>query len=169
MLKGKGSRIFFEFNNELPEGSYKLIQIIDKIIEKKNGKYKNLLKCIANEDILFNLFERILNKEGHYSKNNEKYILLNVDIDFFKKLSKEIGSGVYKSSPSRKVFVSKNDGSGKLFKISISVDKLVHESIVASLKYVYEPIFLDCSYGFKTNKGIYMALNKYKLNFSCVS
>ena len=66
----------------------------------------------------------------------------------------------YCPGPLREVLIPKQGGSGKLRPLGISnlEDKLVQIAVARVLEAIYEPIFLECSFGFRPNRSCHMAI-----------
>lgn len=73
-------------------------------------------------------------------------------------LLKRIRNGSYYPKPSRIVEIPKADGSTRPLAISCTEDKIVQEAVRLILEQIYEPHFLDCSYGFRPNRNAHQAL-----------
>ena len=69
-----------------------------------------------------------------------------------------IHTGTYKPKPARIVEIPKEDGSTRPLVISCFEDKLVQSAVNKILTAIYEPVFLNCSYGFRPNKNCHDAL-----------
>lgn len=85
-------------------------------------------------------------------------------------LLKRIRNGSYYPKPSRIVEIPKADGSTRPLAISCIEDKIVQEAVRRILERIYEPHFLDCSYGFQPNRNAHQALanlDKRLLKESC--
>lgn len=85
-------------------------------------------------------------------------------------LLKRIRNGSYFPKPSRIVEIPKADGSTRPLAISCIEDKIVQEAVRRVLERVYEPHFLDCSYGFRPGRNAHQALadlDKRLLKESC--
>lgn len=74
----------------------------------------------------------------------------------------------YKPQPSRRTYIPK-DGSDKLRPLGIPAyeDKLVQDVIRQILGIIYEPIFLDCSYGFRPGRGTHEAIQELNRMIVC--
>ena len=85
-------------------------------------------------------------------------------------LLKRIRDGSYYPQPARIVEIPKVDGSMRPLAISCTEDKIVQEAVRRILEAIYEPIFLDCSYGFRPGRNAHQALadlDKRLLKESC--
>ena len=71
-----------------------------------------------------------------------------------------IKRNTYKPQPAHLVEIPKEDGSTRPLAISCFEDKLVQRAINEILNRVYEPLFLDCSYGFRPNRSPHLALKR---------
>lgn len=76
-------------------------------------------------------------------------------------LVKRMASGGYYPQPSRRVYIDKL-GSKKKRPLGISCyeDKLVEHAVAGILTEVYEPKFMDFSYGFRPNKSCHQAIQE---------
>ena len=87
-----------------------------------------------------------------------------------RELLKRIRNGSYHPQPSRIVEIPKVDGSTRPLAISCTEDKIVQEAVRQILEQIYEPHFLNCSYGFRPGRNAHQALadlDKRLLKESC--
>lgn len=73
-------------------------------------------------------------------------------------LLQNIRRGTYKPRPARICEIPKEDGSTRPLAISCIEDKLVQLAVSTILSKIYEPLFLDSSYGFRPEKGCHDAI-----------
>jgi group II intron reverse transcriptase/maturase len=84
------------------------------------------------------------------------------------KLHKELKSHKYKPSPIKVVHVPKPRVGKRSLAISSVRDKIVQAAFKKELERLYEPIFRDCSYGFRPKKSCHSALKQIKKKWQAV-
>jgi RNA-directed DNA polymerase len=81
----------------------------------------------------------------------------NLDINL-NELLLRIRQGSYHPQASRIVEIPKPDGSTRPLAIACFEDKIVQEAVKQVVERIFEPLFLDCSYGFRPKRNAHMAL-----------
>ena len=80
--------------------------------------------------------------------------------DNLKELVTRMKRMAYRPGPVRQVLIPKEDKPGAVRPLGISnfEDKLVQKMVHKVLESIYEPLFLDCSYGFRPGRGCHDAI-----------
>ena len=73
-------------------------------------------------------------------------------------LHQRLREGRWRHQPIRRVHIPKGQGKTRPLGISCLEDKIVQEAIREVLDAVYEPLFLECSYGFRRGRSSHDAL-----------
>jgi RNA-directed DNA polymerase len=71
-----------------------------------------------------------------------------------------IRRGQYQPKPARVTFIPKEDGSKRPLVISCFEDKIVESAVSKILSSIFEPIFLNSSFGFRPNRNAHDALRE---------
>lgn len=74
-------------------------------------------------------------------------------------LRREIHTGGYRATPSRRVLIPKADGRQRALGIAAVEDKVVQQAVVTVLNTIYEEDFLGFSYGFRQGRSQHDALD----------
>jgi RNA-directed DNA polymerase len=88
-------------------------------------------------------------------------------------LHERLRRGQYVASPVKRIWVDKEDGRKRPIGIPALEDKIVQKAVTTILEVVYEPIFHDCSRGFRPNCSQHTAIKELrekcvKLNINCI-
>lgn len=127
----------------------------------ESGRRVENVAVLLNKDLLLQCYYELDPKKavGIDGISKDKYgekLLDNLD-----KLVSKLKGGTYFPQPSRRVYIDK-PGTNKKRPLGISCfeDKIVERAINKILTEVYEPKFLDCSYGFRPERCCHMAISK---------
>ena len=140
--------------------AYELERIMEQISRRKGERIQNLASAI-NVHTLTGIHEDMDGKKAvgidgvskaEYSEGIEEKLE-----DLVSRLKRE----AYKPKESRRVYIDKL-GSNKKRPLGISCyeDKLVESAVATLLNLVYEPRFLDLSFGFRYEKNCHQAIKK---------
>jgi RNA-directed DNA polymerase len=87
-------------------------------------------------------------------------------------LHEQIQSGTYRARPSKRVWISKDDGKKRPIGIAALEDKIVQQALAEVLHVIYEEDFLGFSYGFRPGRSqhnaldaIYVAITQRKVSW----
>jgi len=134
---------------------------LDRIGELSAGRGDmvfNNLGHIINNDLLKEIYNNLDGKKAiGVDKVTKDAYGVNLDENIMCLLSR-IRRGTYKPKPARITEIPKEDGSTRPLAISYFEDKLVQLAISTILGRIYEPLFLDSSYGFRPELGCHDAI-----------
>lgn len=92
---------------------------------------------------------------------NMRNTFLNTNIQ---KLVKRMKAGKYYPQPVKRAYIPKGEGKLRPLGIPALEDKIVQRGITRVLNAIFEPNFLDCSYGFRKGRGCHQALKQIDID-----
>lgn len=87
--------------------------------------------------------------------------------DNLQRLHNQLHQMSYRPKPVRQVQIPKEDGSMRPLGISCIEDKIVQEMTRQILEAIYEPVFIDTSYGFRPKRSCHDALRQLNKEMMC--
>jgi RNA-directed DNA polymerase len=130
----------------------KLAKVADRSRGDSNAVFSRLMPLITKES-LTSCFHELDGKKavgadgldkGAYGQNLSKNI---------EKLWERMRAMQYRPKPVKQVLIPKEPSGQRPLGISVIEDKIVQLAFAKVLEAVYEPIFRDCSYGFRRGRG----------------
>nr|YP_010391192.1 hypothetical protein NDA36_mgp37 [Fusarium vorosii]QID45199.1 Reverse transcriptase (RNA-dependent DNA polymerase) [Fusarium graminearum]UPX02618.1 hypothetical protein [Fusarium vorosii]DAC73639.1 TPA_asm: hypothetical protein [Fusarium graminearum] len=142
--------------NKLAERS---ISSPDSIIDR------NLYNLLTNKDMLIYAYENIKSKPGNMTPGVSPDTLDGISIERVEALANSLRNESFQFSPSRRVLIPKASGGTRPLSIASPMDKVVQEAMRLILEAIYEPLFQDCSHGFRPNRSCHTALKEVSQKF----
>jgi len=127
---------------------------------KQNPQEKfTSLKHLLDEDYLKDCFKelKVRKAAGVDGKTKEGYTDEEIN-NAVKEVVVKMKAKRYQPKPARRVFIKKANGKDRPLGIPTILDKTVQLAIKKILEPIYEPHFLDSSYGFRPNRNCHQAL-----------
>jgi group II intron reverse transcriptase/maturase len=134
-------------------------EFIDKL-KVDCGIYSGVFKLLTSVEFLMVAYAKIKSKPGNMTQGVDKETLDGVSVDFLNKLSKSLRNETFYFSPVKRVYIAKKSGKFRPLGIPSPRDKIVQESIRLILEYIYEPLFLDSSHGFRPQRSCHSAFQQ---------
>ena len=88
-------------------------------------------------------------RKAHYAQDIERNLAA---------LSERVRRHGYRPKPTRRVYIPKGDGARRPLGIPSFEDRIVQDRLSRLLCALWEPKFLDCSYGFRVQRSSHQAL-----------
>lgn len=153
-----------------PRVAISIIQDKVKLLKNKDDRYGNVIDVISDVRLLILAYLAIKGKQGNMTPALTRETLDGIDLEFFVRTSNQLKNGTFKFTPARRILIPKADGSvTRPLGIASPRQKIVQKAISMVLELIYEPLFLDCSHGFRPDKGCHTALKRLQLRIGNAS
>jgi len=142
--------------------------LIDKRITENNTadadrQADGLLEEIVSRENLNRAYKRVKRNKGAGGVDGmEVDELLQYLKDNGEEIRKSIVEGTYQPQPVRRVEIPKDNGKTRKLGIPTAVDRVIQQAIAQVLTPIYEPKFVETSYGFRPKRSAHDALRKSK-------
>ena len=136
------------------------LQRIALLSSKDKGKQFDCVMHHINEDLLrFNLCKLDGKKAKGIDGVSKEDYGKNLD-ENLRNLLNKMKRMAYKPQPVKEALIPKEGQPGKFRPLGISIfeDKIVQEAFRQILEAIYEPLFLDCSHGFRQKRSCHTAI-----------
>lgn len=129
---------------------------------------RELYTLTTSVDMLIYAYENIKSKPGNMTQGVLPETLDGISKEKIVKLSDSLRSEKFSFSPSRRIQIPKASGGSRPLSIASPMDKIVQEAMRLVLEAIYDPLFLNCSHGFRPNKSCHTALKSVSQEFQPV-
>ena len=145
------------------EGYAKVSRSFNRIWKERDSAQPKLLEAILYKDNFNRAYKRVkANKGKHGVDGMTVEEALPYLREHQKELTDRILRGKYTPSPVRRVEIPKLDGGMRKLGIPTVIDRTIQQAIAQQLMPIYEPLFIETSYGYRPNKSAKDAILKVK-------
>ena len=145
------------------EGYAKVSRSFNRIWKERDSAQPRLLEAILYKDNFNRAYKRVkANKGKHGVDGMTVEEALPYLREHQKELTDRILRGKYTPSPVRRVEIPKSDGGVRKLGIPTVIDRTIGQAIAQQLMPIYEPLFIETSYGYRPNKSAKDAILKVK-------
>ena len=142
---------------------------ISKDSRNNNGEvFTKLFRYLLRPDLYFEAYKHLYANDGAATKGVNDDTADGFSEAKIEKIINSLKDETYQPSSVRRTYIAKKNNPGKKRPLGIPTftDKLVQEALRMVLEAVYEPVFLDCSHGFRPNRSCHTALKDLKHKFA---
>lgn len=130
--------------------------------------HKDLFRILNKEDIWFAAYENIKGNKGALTPGVTAKTLDGTSMGTLRTIQNKVLEENYSFKPIKQTWIPKANGKLRPLGLPKPDDKIVQEVIRMVLEAVYEPIFDDRSFGFRSGKGVHDALKHVEERFRWV-
>lgn len=127
--------------------------------EDTSKRFNRLYREIAKPEFLWFAYDMIKGNRGSRTPGVDGQTASDWTIDKVNALSASLRDGTYEPHPVRRVYIPKKSGKLRPLGIPAFEDRVVQSAVKIVLEALYEPVFMDCSHGFRPGKGCHTALH----------
>ncbi|MDL2259232.1 group II intron reverse transcriptase/maturase [Eubacteriales bacterium OttesenSCG-928-K08] len=145
------------------------IEILENVkqnsVKNENEVFTRLYRYMLRPDLYFIAYKNLYANSGAATKGIDNDTADGFSEEKINRIIKKLADESYMPKPARRTYIEKSKGKKRPLGIPTFTDKLVQEVLRMILESVYEPVFLDCSHGFRPNKSCHTALKDLKHQF----
>jgi group II intron reverse transcriptase/maturase len=123
-----------------------------------NKRFDRLFREVTKTDFLMLAFEHIKDNKGSGTPGRDGMTKTDWSLARAEELAQSLRDGTYVPTPVRRVYIPKKSGKLRPLGIPTFSDRVVQSALKLILEALYEPVFLDCSHGFRPRRGCHTAL-----------
>jgi group II intron reverse transcriptase/maturase len=141
-------------------------EILEKIRQNsacnKDEVFTRLYRYLLRPDLYYVAYKKLYANNGAATKGIDNDTADGFSEEKISKIIESLENESYSPKPARRTYIRKTNGKPRPLGIPTFTDKLIQEALRMILEAVYEPIFLDCSHGFRPNRSCHTALKEVK-------
>lgn len=145
------------------------IEILENIrknsTQNKDEIFTKLFRYMLRPDLYYTAYQKLYANNGAATKGVDSDTADGFSEKKVNAIIKTLSEGTYCPKPARRTYIKKKNGKMRPLGLPTFTDKLVQEVLRMILEAVYEPVFLDCSHGFRPNRSCHTALKDLKHQF----
>lgn len=133
--------------------------------EQPNEVFTRLYRYLLRPDIYYVAYKNLYANDGAGTKGVDDDTVDGFSEEKVANIINALSEGTYQPKPVRRTYIQKQNGKMRPLGLPTFTDKLVQEVLRMILEAVYEPTFLNCSYGFRPKRSCLTALEHVKHDF----
>ena len=143
-----------------------LARISQNSSKNKEEVFTRLYRYLLRPDIYYEAYRNLYANSGAATKGVNEDTADGFSEAKIQRIIKSLETETYQPKPARRTYIRKSNGKMRPLGIPTFTDKLVQEALRLILQAVYEPVFLNCSHGFRPNRSCHTALAQAKQEFT---
>jgi group II intron reverse transcriptase/maturase len=145
------------------------MEILEKVRQNSNKNkdevFTRLYRYMLRPDLYYQAYKNLYANNGASTQGVNNDTADGFSEAKIQSIIKNLADESYTPNPARRTYIRKPNGKMRPLGIPTFTDKLVQEVLRMVLEAVYEPVFLDCSYGFRPKRSCHTALKDLRHQF----
>ena len=134
--------------------------------KNRDEVFTRLYRYMLRPDLYYVAYQNLYANNGASTQGVNKDTADGFGEEKIQTIIQSLADESYKPNPARRTYVKKANGKMRPLGIPTFTDKLVQEVLRMILEAVYEPVFFNCSHGFRPNRSCHTALKSLKKEFT---
>lgn len=151
------------YRNEVPPKLVSLLEFCSKYPNKIVDR--NIFNLLLIPEMYLLAYHKLKSNPGNMTPGLSPETLDGLDAKWIDDVINKLKDGSFNFSPARRILIPKPNGKLRPLTIASPRDKLVQEVMRMMLEAIFEPTFLECSHGFRPNKGCHSAIKHVDESF----
>ena len=136
--------------------------------EHEDEIFTRLFRYLLRDDVYIAAYQNLYFNKGAMTKGTDNDTADGFGLDYIHELIEDLRNGTYQAKPVRRVYIPKKSGKLRPLGVPSFKDKLLQEAIRMYLEAIYEPLFDNCSHGFRPYRSCHTAFAYIKKTFTGV-
>lgn len=149
------------------QSTIKILENLNKNSERNHDEvFTRLYRYMLRPDLYYLAYKNLYANNGASTKGVNDNTADGFGEETVQSIIKSLTDGSYLPSPARRTYIKKSNGKLRPLGIPTFTDKLIQEVLRMILEAVYEPVFLNCSHGFRPKRSCHTALKQLSKGFN---
>jgi RNA-directed DNA polymerase len=123
-------------------------------------RFDTLYRLVCHPEVLAVAAERVRQNTGGCTAGIDGQTRKQINSDLLTHLTDDLTHHRYRPQALRRVYIPKGKTGRRALGIPAIRDRIVQAAVAQVLETIYEPIFRNCSYGFRPNRNPMQALRQ---------
>lgn len=139
-------------------------------LSKKDSKWihKDIFRILYKDEIWIAAYEKLKNNKGALTPGSTSETMDSMSLERLKRLQEKVCKETYIFNTVKLTHIPLANGKQRLLGLPTANDKIVQEALRMILDAIYDPIFSNLSFGFRTGLGCHDALDHVERRFRWV-
>lgn len=143
-----------------------LASVKENSLKNSEEVFTRLYRYLLRQDIWFEAYKNLYANNGAATNGVDNDTADGFSNEKIDKIIASLANETYEPKPVRRTYIKKANGKMRPLGIPTFTDKLVQEVLRMVMEAVYEPVFLNCSHGFRPKRSCHTALSTLKKEFT---
>jgi len=144
-----------------------ILENLNRSSEKnKDEVFTRLYRYMLRPDLYYMAYKNLYANNGASTEGVNEETADGFSEEKVRGIIQSLANETYTPNPARRTYIKKSNGKLRPLGIPTFTDKLVQEVLRMILQAVYEPVFLNCSHGFRPGRSCHTALTSITKGFN---